>query len=308
MSTPDRIRLQHRLEAFAAGRVLALLRALPPAAASTLGGTLARAIGTRLPVSRVADRNLQLALPTLDAAERKRIVAGVWENLGRTVGEFPHLGRLRRDTPSGPGWEVRGGEILEQQAAKGGPVLFCSAHIGNWEMLPAAVASFGLPFASFYRAAGNPLVDATIGGLRRDAIGADVPMFAKGQRGARAALAYLLRGGSLGMLVDQKMNDGIEARLFGHPAMTAPALAAMALRLRCPVIPGHVERIGPARLRLVVEPPVPLPDSGDRRADQAELTQRVNDVIEGWIREKPESWLWLHRRWPKHLHPKQPLS
>jgi KDO2-lipid IV(A) lauroyltransferase len=97
------------------------------------------------------------------------------------------------------------------------------------------------------------------------------------------------------------MNDGIEVKLFGMPAMTAPALAAFALRYRCPVVCGHVERTGPARFRVVAEPSLALAITGDRRADIAAVTQQVNDVLERWIRAKPESWLWLHRRWPKDV-------
>ena len=291
----------HRVEAFAASAVLLLFRALGPVQASNLGGALGRTIGPWLPVSAVAHANLRLAMPELDASSRRRIVRGVWDNLGRTVAEFPHLATLRRDTPSGPGWVAVGAEVLEAQARNGGPVLFVSGHVGNWEMLPPAVAQFGLPFASFYRAAANPLVDAMIRSLRHEAMGCEVPLFAKGPRGARAALAHVMRGGALGMLVDQKMNDGIEARLFGHPAMTAPALAGIALRQRCPVIPGRIERLGPARLRLVVDTPLTLPDTGNRIADQAMLTQQVNDVLERWIRARPEAWLWLHRRWPERL-------
>ena len=291
----------HRVEALAASAALFLFRALGPVRASNLGGLLGRTIGPWLPVSAVAHANLRLAMPELDTPSRRRIVRGVWDNLGRTVAEFPHLATLRRDTPSGPGWVAMGAEVLEAQARKGGPVLFVSGHVGNWEMLPPAVAQFGLPFASFYRAAGNPLIDAMIRTLRHEAMGCEVPLFAKGPRGARAALAHVMRGGALGMLVDQKMNDGIEVRLFGHPAMTAPALAGIALRQRCPVIPGRIERLGPARLRLVVDAPLTLPDTGNRIADQAALTQQVNDVLEDWIRARPEAWLWLHRRWPKRL-------
>ena len=298
---PTRARPLQRLEAVAVGLLLRLFRGLGPARASNLGGGLCRLIGPLLPVSRVADANLRLAMPGLDRMARSRIVRGTWENLGRTVAEFPHLGGLSYDTPSGPGWVAVGSEILRAQAERGGSVLFVSGHIGNWEMLPPAVAHFGLRFSSFYRAAGNPLVDAIIRDLRRSAMRADVPLFAKGARGARAALKHVMRGGSLGMLVDQKMNDGIEAKLFGQPAMTATALAAIALRRRCPVIPGRIERIGPARLRLVVEPALTLPDSGDRVADEAALTQRINDLLERWIRARPEEWLWLHRRWPRHL-------
>lgn len=293
--------LRIRLEAAAAHGALAMLRALGPETASNLGGFVARTVGPLLPVSRVADANLRLALPDLDAAARRRIVRGVWDNLGRTVGEFPHLGRLRQ-TAHGPGWVMEGAETLHAVAARGGPAIFVSGHIGNWEMLPPAVAHFGMPFSSFYRAAGNPIVDATIIRLRHGAMGQEVPHFPKGAQGARAAMAHLKAGGFLGMLVDQKMNEGIAAPLFGHMAMTATAAAAFALRYRCPVVPGHVQRIGPARFRLVCEPPLPLPDSGDRLADIAAVTVAINGCLERWVRARPESWLWLHRRWPKELY------
>ena len=277
--------------------ILGLLTRLGPVRASNAGGWLFRTLGPWLPVTRIAEANLRRALPELDGAERRRIIRDMWESLGRTAGEFPHLAALARDTPDGPGWEVVNGEVLHTQAARGGPAIFVSGHMGNWEMLPPAVAHFGIAFSSVYRASENRSVDEVIIALRRQAMGAgEVPMFAKGALGARQAMAHVRRGGYLGMLVDQKMNDGIEARLFGLPAMTAPAAAAFALRFGGPVIPGHVARLGPARLRLVVGDPLPLPSSGDRRADLLALTQAINDRLEGWIRERPSAWLWVHRR------------
>ncbi len=304
MSDRSRLSPIMRLEAGAARAALAVMRALGPVRASNLGGAICRTIGPLLPVSRVAHANLRLAMPELDRAARRRIVRGVWDNLGSTIGEFPHIAGLRKDTPSGPGWEMVGEDILRAQAEHGGPAIFVSGHIGNWEMLPPAVAHYGMRFSSMYRAAANPLVDAMVRDLRNQAMGTEIPLFAKGARGARSALAHVAKGGYLGLLVDQKMNDGVEARFFGQPAMTAPALAAIALRYRAPVIPGHVERIGPARFRLICETPMELPDTGDRHRDQALLTQAMNDILEGWIRDRPESWLWLHRRWPKTLAPK----
>ncbi len=290
--------LLHQAEALMARAALRLLRALGPAASSNLAGMLSRAIGPLLPVSRIADANLRAALPELDAAARRRVVRGVWDNLGRTVGELPHLASLH-ETATGPGWELVGDDTLRWLAAKGGAAIFFSGHIGNWEVLPLAAAARGLPLSSFYRPAENKEIDAMMLDLRRRAARADIQMFPKGATGARQSLMHLSRGGQLGMVMDQKMNDGIEAKFFGRPAMTAPALAAMALRLGCPVIPSYVERLGPARFRVTCEPPLTLPDTGDRTADIAALTQMVNDTIERWVRAKPESWLWLHRRWPK---------
>ena len=127
-----------------------------------------------------------------------------------------------------------------------------------------------------------------------------MPMFAKGTAGMRGALAHLRGGGMLGMLVDQKLNEGFAVPFFGRMAMTTPALAHLALRFRCPVIPIHPVRLGPARFRVICEPAMTLPDTGDREADAYALTSAVNATLERWIREQPECWLWLHRRWPKN--------
>jgi KDO2-lipid IV(A) lauroyltransferase len=294
------------LVAATAAFFLRVLGALPPAAASNYAGWVARIVGPLLPVSRVARKNLQAAMPSLGFYAHEKIVRDVWESLGRTVGEFPHLGRLAENTPSGPGWEVEGVEHLAALAARGGPAIFFSGHIGNWEILPRASAVHGLPCANFYRAASNAGVDALIRRLRQQAAGKEeaaqkMPFFPKGRAGARQALMHLKGGGFLAMLVDQKMNDGIEARFFGLPAMTAPAAASLALHFRCPLVPAMVQRVGPARFRLMVEAPLALPASGDRALDVQVLTQCVNDVLERWIRASPGAWLWLHRRWPKHI-------
>lgn len=295
--------LAFRMEAAAARAALALLRRLGPVAASNVCGAVARTVGPWLPVSRVAHANLAMAMPELDGAARRRVVRDVWDNLGRVAGELPHVAALGR-TASGPGWELDGNDVMQGLAARGGPMLFFSGHIGNWELLPAVAAHYGVRVSSLYRAASNPHVDALIVGLRRQAVGdGDAPMFPKGRAGAKLLLQHLGRGGAVAMLMDQKMNDGVEARFFGRPAMTAPALAVLALRLRCPVVPAHVQRLGPARFRLVCDQPLDLPDTGDRNADVLALTQRVNDRLEQWIRARPGEWLWLHRRWPKGEQP-----
>jgi Kdo2-lipid IVA lauroyltransferase/acyltransferase len=290
--------LRHRVQAAALRAGIRLARSLRPVAASNLGSHIARTIGPWLPVSRVAEANLSRALPELDARARRRVLLGVWENLGRTVAELPHVGALQR-TADGPGWECEDDTELLALRDRGGPAIFFSGHLANWEIGLSVAASLGLTVSWFYRAASNPLADAAIQDMRREAMGAGVPMFAKGSTGARGAMAHLLRGGMLGMLVDQKLNEGLAVPFFGRPAMTTPALAQFALRYRCPVIPIHPVRLGPARFRVICEPPMALPDTGDRAADVYALSLAVNATLERWIREQPECWLWLHRRWPK---------
>ena len=242
--------LRDRIQAAALRVGIRVSRALGPATASNLGGHVARTIGPWLPVSRIARANLSRALPELDARARRRVLLGVWENLGRTAAEMPHVGALRR-TADGPGWECEDDTVLRALRDHGGPAILFSGHLANWEIGLPVAASLGLTVSWFYRAASNPAADAAIQDMRRGATGAEVPMFAKGSAGAREALAHLRRGGVLGMLVDQKLNEGVAVPFFGRPAMTTPALAQFALRFRCPVIPVYSVRLGPARFRVI---------------------------------------------------------
>ena len=157
-----------------------------------------------------------------------------------------------------------------------------------------AAVQYGISVAQVYRAGNNPLLDRMIARYRGDG-GELIP---KGRVAARRAIAALRRGTHLTLLADQKMNDGIAVPFFGRPAMTAPALAVLALRFDCDVLPARVERLAGARFRLTVFPPLPLPRSGEPHADAAALMARVNAILEGWIRDRPEQWLWVHRRWP----------
>ncbi len=281
------------------------LRRLSPVTCSNLGGRTARLLGPRLPVSRIADRNLSQALPGLSAAARRRIIGGVWDNLGRNVLEMPHLASFTR-TATGPGFEVRGEQHLARLQDRGRPALFFSGHLGNWEMVLPIAAALGIAVSGFYRAASNPEVDRAIQAMRLGALGDRVSMFAKGASGARAALTHLGKGGALGLLVDQKMNDGIAVPFFGRDAMTAPALAQLALRFDAPMVPVRVVRLGPCRFRMVCEAPLAVRRTGDRTADVLAIASAMNGTLERWIREDPSAWLWLHRRWPKPAAPSGP--
>lgn len=289
----------HALKRFAAYTTARLLliwfKILGPEGASSVGGAIARSLGPLLPVSRVADQNLRVVLPELDETARRVVIRDVWDNFGRTLAEMPHLAALEI-TDTGPGFEIQGAHNLPS-----GPAIYVSGHFGNWEALPPIISRLGKCFSSVYRAANDKRVDGLVIGLRRAAVRADIPMFPKGPTGARAIIGHLARGEALGMLVDQKMNDGIEATLLGKPAMTAPAAAAFALRYKYPIIPGRIERVGPARLKLIVEPPIPFPNTGDHTADVRALTQAINDTLSRWIRALPGHWFWLHRRWPKEV-------
>ncbi|TMJ58145.1 MAG: lauroyl acyltransferase [Alphaproteobacteria bacterium] len=283
----------HRLQGWGAAFLFGAFGRLPFDRASALGGALARLIGPSLGISERARRNLRRAFPGLPEIEIERIVAEMWDNLGRVAAEYPHL-REMRVFEAGGRVETHGFEHVDRAVAAGRRMIIFSGHIANWEIGLLAAVQYGISVAQIYRAANNPLVDRMITRFRGDA-GELIP---KGAIAARRAIAMLRRGGHLTMLADQKMNDGIPVAFFGRPAMTSSALASLALRFECDVLPARVERLNGAHFRLTVFPPVPLPHSGDHHADVAALMTCVNETLERWIRDRPEQWFWLHRRWP----------
>ena len=283
----------YRIEAWFATLAFSGFGLLPLDRASALGAAIARRIGPRLGVTKRARLNLRLAMPELGDAEVEAIVIGMWDNLGRVAAEYAHLREIEVFAPGGR-VETSGLEHLDASLAAGHRVVLFSGHLGNWEIAALAGGQYGLDIAQIYRAANNPLFDRLIGRLRGDQ-GELIP---KGAVASRRAVAALRRGGHLSLLVDQKLNDGIAVPFFNRPAMTAPALALFALHFDCDVLPVRVERTGGAHFHLTVYPKLPLPRGGNRDADVLTLMTTVNQTLEGWIRERPEQWFWLHRRWP----------
>jgi len=283
-------RLQYAFETTVVYMVYGFFRLLPLETASNLGGGLMRRIGPHLGLSKVARRNLLLAFPEKSDAEREEIVRGMWDNLGRVVAEYSHLHRIFDHV------EVVGAEKLDEAKADAKAPIFFAAHLANWEINAVCARAYGLPLHLVYRKPNNPGVD----GLLRHARDSGAASYIeKGASGARRILSLIRKKEAIGVLIDQKLNDGIAVPFFGHDAMTAPAIAHFALQYGCPLYPSRVERVNGTRFVTTVYPKLEVVPTGDREADVLRVMTAVNAIMEDWIRARPEQWLWIHRRWPK---------
>jgi KDO2-lipid IV(A) lauroyltransferase len=290
-------KLRWRFELAGLRAVAGVFAGLPLDRASDLGAALLRRAGPRLPVERLARENLRLVMPELDRTGQDRLLAGMWENLGRTAAEYPHLKDLVAEANRRIDYDLD--PAFEAHRRAGGAMIVASAHFANWEVMHIAAGHAGLDVVTVVRQPNNPLVRDLLEGWRSVAGGERV---AKGRQGAKATLDALKAGKTLAILADQKMSDGIEARFFGLPAMTPAAPAQLALRFGCPLFPARLERLEGARFRLSVGAPLAPPEGAGRNEAVLAMTQALNDRLEGWIRAKPEDWMWLHRRWPKRLY------
>ena len=274
-----------------------LLRVLGPDRAADLGGFLARKVGPLLGVSRTGLANLRHAYPNLPEAEHRRILAGCWDNLGRTAAEYANLDRLWDHDPDNPGVgriEIDGIEEFLRLRDSGRPSIIFTAHLANWELLPIAAATHGLSVAALYRPPNNRFVARQILEVRASSMGWLIPT---GNNAPLAMAAVLERGDHLGLLVDQHFTRGVAVPFFGRPAMTNPALGRLARRFDCPVHGARVIRLPGRRFRVELTPEIPLPRDARGAVDVAGAMAHVTQIVEGWVREHPEQWLWMHRRW-----------
>ena len=287
-----------RLEALAFDAVAGFARLFPIDTVSSFGAWLFRTLGPLTGARRTAERNLRIAFPEASDAEIASLMRAQWEELGRWIAEFPIMDRIMAD-PSRVA--VQNGERLAQIAQGGGPVVFISGHLSNFEIMAGAIIAAGVPCQISYRAMNNPYVDARV---RRNRFRYGVRLFApKGLEGAREMMRAMARGESVAQMNDQKFNGGVAAPLFGVMAHTAPGPSTFALRFGAPLQPLSVERTGPgARFKVIVHEPIRLEDTGDREADIAAGVQRVNAFIESRIRARPHDWFWVHRRWPAEAY------
>lgn len=286
-----------RAEALGFDLFIGVVRLLGVDAASAFGGWLGRTVGPWSGAHKVATRNLKLAFPDKDEAWRAAMLRAQWDGLGRTFAEFPLMDRI---LPSTGRVEVVNQERLFQIAADKVPVVFVSGHLSNWEVMPAAIVDSGVVCEMTYRAANNPYVDERIKASR---FRYGVRLFApKGGDGARELLEGMKQGKSVALMNDQKFNTGVEGLFFGHPVRTAPGPSRLAIRFGTVLQPMSVQRVKGARFRAVVHDPIQLPNTGDRTADIEAGVKLVNTFMEERIRERPEEWFWVHRRWPNEVY------
>jgi len=287
-------KLRYGTEAAIFFAFMALFRLIGLDKASRLGGWIGRNIFPLLPPDRVARANLAAAFPEKTQDERDEIRGTMWDNLGRVVGEYAHLGRF---SPKGEdpriGYSFPPGMTAE--SLKHRPLIFLSAHLGNWEMMPIIAEQMGFNGAAVVRPPNNPYIADWVARQRR--INGPATMIAK-HNAARPMLAQLRAGRMLCMLVDQKLREGIAVPFFGRNAMTTPAPAALALKTGAHIVIASNRRLPGARFHVTIFPALDFVPSGDDERDTLALTAAITARIEDIVRDDPGQWLWIHNRWP----------
>jgi Kdo2-lipid IVA lauroyltransferase/acyltransferase len=263
-------------------------------------GRVTRRIGPLLRENRIGRANLTAAFPEKSPEEIEAILAGVWDNLGRVGAEFAHLDHIwDYDTRSPARYgriEIpqRTFDLFDQLKSDNKPALVFTSHLANWELPALAAAAHGIESAVLYRRPNIASADRIIQKVRQVNMGTLIPA----GRDAPLRLAEALRAGRhVGMLVDQYLRGGVEVTFFGRKTRANPLLARLLRQIECPVHGVRMIRLPGNRFRgEITEELQPVRDAAGR-IDVQGTTQAITSIVEGWIREHPEQWLWLHRRW-----------
>jgi Kdo2-lipid IVA lauroyltransferase/acyltransferase len=298
-----RRRLKRAGDAIAGTLAVALLKCLRrtnPDKMANFCGWMMRTGGPWLPENRIGRANLVAAFPAKPAAEIETILRGCWDNLGRMGAEFAHLDRLWEFDPDGP---KRRSRIELTQASidrfnallnDGKPALIFAAHLANWELPAICAATYKLDSAVLYRRPNIVGIDRWLRETRASSMGElistelDAPM--------RIAKA-LERGAHVGILVDQYYVRGVDVTFFGRRTKANPLVARLARHFDCPIHGTRVVRLPDHRFRVDLSEEIRPARDAEGKVDIAGTMQIITAVIESWIREHPEQWLWLHRRW-----------
>jgi KDO2-lipid IV(A) lauroyltransferase len=257
----------------------------------------ARWLGPKLKRHQVALENLAIAFPEKSPEDREKIAMEAWAHLARGVLEYGYLDEifdLDLENPQAGRIELKNGEQFDKLRDDGLPAILFTGHLGNFELLPMAAAKYGMELQSMFRAPNNPYAASKVADARKEVAG---KLIASGQGASFQLMSALDRGIHVGMLVDQKFRRGIAVPFFGKDAPSNPLLAKLARRYECPVHGARTVRLPDGRFRLEVTGEIELPRNEQGEVDIRATTVLVNGIVEGWVREYPEQWLWIHRRW-----------
>ena len=259
-----------------------------------------RKAGPLLKEHRLARAQLAAAFPDKSPAEIEHILAGVWDNLGRVGAEFAHMDRFRVDDPDNPGPVdiVYTPEVLERfhrLRTDGKPALIFTAHLANWELPAVVAAAHGLDAISVYRRPNIGAVADAITAIRAGSMGT---LMATAMDTPVKLADALAQGRHVGMLVDQYAVRGVKVTFFGRPTRANPLIARLARHIDCPIHGVRMIRLADGnRFQADLTEAIPPVRDANGALDVEGTMQAITSVVEGWVREYPEQWLWLHRRW-----------
>jgi KDO2-lipid IV(A) lauroyltransferase len=295
--------LRYRAEYLALRVIAALVRSTPIDVGSNISGKIWRLVAPYDKRHKRAIENLEIAFPELAPKRREAIARAMWENLGRVMAETMQIDRIIAD-PTRIELTAETSLVFDRYRNKMGAAIGVTLHMGNWELAAWPMTLAGNNPAAVYRTVKNPYVDRYLRSLRRDLYpggllgkGRINGSIEEGQKTARQIMDFVRQGGRLGLVCDLHDRTGLPVPFFGRPARSVTIPAIIARRVGARIWIGRCVRLGKqSRFRIEFRE-LKVPRGNNATDDVRAVTAAMQAQFELWVRDAPEQWMWINRRW-----------
>ena len=263
--------------------------------ASNLGGVLGKLVGPFFRSRNLIRKNIKIGLGEIDENQEKKVINGMWSNIGKTFAEYIFLKDFKFNKTDFDHIKIIGSEYLEEIKQSNKPVIFYSAHLANFELMAMELEKFGIKTAAIYRPLNNLFLNPLMEYLRMKYICPN--QIPKGRAGMREIINKINNNYSIALMVDQRVGEGIKINFFNRLAQTTTIPAQLALKYNCKLVPISLKRIENINFEMIVHEPYEASKTGNNEQDTHNITLKINQIIEKMIIENPTQWLWSHNRW-----------
>lgn len=241
--------------------------------------------------NQIAKNNCKVVFPDLDEKRITQIINKSWKNLGNNISEINNLKKLINDKNA---IIIKGINIIEKLKKDDSQFIFFGIHSSNWEICVPLLDHNDFKIGAIYRHINNKFFDRYIYKQRSDALKTKKSFYTpKGRISAKEILDGVINKKSIFLLVDQKDSAGTLVNFFGKKVKTQTGFLKIARKYNLKIIPMKNVRLPNNKLEITFEEPL---EHSDESITDDEKMLEINSIVERWIKENPENWLWQHKR------------
>jgi len=269
-----------------------IFRLIPINIVSLIGGKLFQITGPFSKSHKTAISNFKKVFPSLNEKEIKKNISKSWNNLGKTFIELTILNKLLNE--KNQRIKIEGMEHLNQIKKKNEQVIFFGIHQANWELLVPSLDKLGIRVGAIYRHINNPYINSLIINIRANTLHSKETFYTpKGKESAKEVLSAINKGKSLILLIDQKDSAGSKVKLFNYSVKTQIGFLKIAKKNNLKLMPIQTIRKKINNFKIIIHPPI---NPFKNKKNDIDAMLEIHELIERWIKEHPNQWLWQHQR------------
>ena len=258
--------------------------------ASFLSGKIFQIVGPLFRSKEVINSNIKIAFPKINERDLKKISTSMWNNYGRVFAEYMFIKKFRNGELN-KNIILEGEEILQDIKINKKKVVFISGHFSNFELMAMQIEKIGIKVAAIYRPLNNIFLNQIMEKIRKNYI--CKYQIKKGIGGIKELVKLNNDGFSTALMIDQRVSEGVKSNFFNRKAFTTTIPAQLIKKYKIPVVPIFIERFDNVKFKITVIKPINF----DVNKSVEDITDHLNKIIENFIKEKPDYWIWSHNRW-----------